>query len=71
MKRRSYLNIISNSLEDLNREPADQESELSLNASLNERYNFESKILNLRDEQDSVNFDGIVAVSPPPNGKGT
>ena len=36
---------------------------------LNKRYHFVSKTLNLQDEDDSVNFDEIVPVSPPPSGK--
>ena len=36
---------------------------------LNEKYNFISKIAKLDSEEDSVNFDEIVAVSPPPNSK--
>ena len=34
---------------------------------LNSEYNFVSKALDLADPTDSVNFDEIVAVSPPPN----
>ena len=39
----------------------------NLKESINQRYNFVSKILDLEDEHDSINFDGIVAVSPPPS----
>ena len=40
-----------------------------LKTSINKRYNFVTKILDLEDEHDSINFDGIVAVSPPPSGE--
>ena len=38
-----------------------------IKVSLNEKYKFISKIGKLDSEEDSVNFDEIVAVSPPPN----
>ena len=79
-KIRSYLNIISNSLEDLDQVMRIFCTKFSnikpnilftqtLKKSLNKRYKFVSKILDLHDENDSVNFDGIVAVSPPPMGE--
>ena len=40
-----------------------------LKTALNKKYSFISKTIDLSDEQDSVNFAEIVAVSPPPNGE--
>ena len=37
--------------------------------SLNKKYNFVSKFVTLEDQEDSVNFDEIIAVAPPPIGK--
>ena len=36
--------------------------------SLNKNYNFVSKFVTLEDQEDSVNFDEIIAVAPPPIG---
>ena len=37
--------------------------------SLNKKYNFVSKFVTLEDQEDSVNFDEIIAVAPPPIGR--
>ena len=37
--------------------------------SLNKNYNFVSKFVTLEDQEDSVNFDEIIAVAPPPIGR--
>lgn len=38
-----------------------------LKITLNEKYHFISKTNDLKDDDDSVNFDDLVAISPPPN----
>ena len=76
-KKREYLKTISNSLQDLDQvlsnKIGDRDVQLVMfqdtKVGLNEKYNFISKIAKLDSEEDSVNFDEIVAVSPPPNSK--
>ena len=37
--------------------------------SLNKKYNFVSKFVTLEDQEDSVNYDEITTVAPPPIGR--